>query len=41
MLMVTIVNAGITLNLDIQYNPVAVVSENDNKMLQCQNIALN
>ncbi len=31
MLMVTIVTA---VNLGIQYNPVAVVCENDNKMLQ-------
>ncbi len=41
MLMVTIVTAGITVNLGVQYNPVAVVSENYNKMLQWQNTALN
>ncbi len=41
MLTVTIVTGGITVNLGIQYNPVAVASENDNKMLQWQNIALN
>ncbi len=34
MLMVTIVTAGITVNLGLQYKSVAVVSENDNKMLQ-------
>ncbi len=41
MLTVTIVTDGITVNLGIQYNPITVASENDNKMLQCQNIALN
>ncbi len=31
MLMVTIVTGGITVNLGVQYNPMAVVSENDKK----------
>ncbi len=31
MLMVTVVTGGITVNLGIQYNPIAVVSENDTK----------
>ncbi len=30
MLMVTIVTGGITVNFILQYNPIAVVSENDN-----------
>ncbi len=34
MLTVTIVTAGITVNLRIQYNIIAVVSENYNKVLQ-------
>ncbi len=34
MLMVTIVTAGITVNFILQYNPMAVVSENYTKMLQ-------
>ncbi len=34
MLMVTIVTGGITVNFILQYNPMAVASENNNKMLQ-------
>ncbi len=34
MLTVTIVTAGITVNLGLQYNPMAVSSENENQMLQ-------
>ncbi len=34
MLMVTIVTAGITVNLGLHINPIAVISENYNKMLQ-------
>ncbi len=33
MLMVTIVTGGIIMNCILQYNPMAFVSENDNKML--------
>ncbi len=32
--MVTIVTAGITVNLGIQYKSIVVASENGNKMLQ-------
>ncbi len=34
MLMVTIVTAGITVNFILQYNSMAVASENENKMLK-------
>ncbi len=34
MLMVTIITNGITVNFIVQYNPMAVASENYNKMLQ-------